>query len=128
MVRWIDKNVDLGLLVEKVQSFLVENGFKANVEKFKDGWIIVATKHFSGEPKSISIKFLGSPNDFTIDFSGAKYKHDLRLLLPFINFIGLGVFFRRELEFMDFLKVFEDDFWVYVEKTIDALKLIDQRS
>lgn len=110
-----------------MQSFFVENGFKAKVEKFKDGWIIVATKYFSGEPKSISVKFLGSSNDFIIDFSGTKYKHDLRLLLPFINFIGLGVFFRKELEFMNFLKVFEDDFWIYVEKVIDALKRVDRR-
>jgi hypothetical protein len=119
MVRWLDRNVDLDLLVEKVQSFLVENGFKTKIEKLNDGWLIAGVTHFNGEPKSIFVKVFGRPNDFTIDFSGTKYKHDLRFLWPFINFSGLGVFFRKELKFMDFLKVFEERFWAYVEKTID---------
>lgn len=120
MVRWINKNVDLNLLVEKVQSFLVENGFNTRVETIKDGSMIVAVKHFDGEPKSILIKLFGRPNDFIIDFSGVRYKYDLRLLSPFISFIGLGWLFRKELEFLDFLRVFEESFWAYVEKAINT--------
>jgi hypothetical protein len=118
MIRWVNKGVDLSLLVERVQLFFETNNFKTKVEKLGNGWMVLAVRSFDGRSRSVLVNVCGRPDDFTIDFSFRGYERQARLVGPFVTFFGLGAFVRREFELMDFFKVLEEKFWAYVEREV----------
>jgi len=118
MIRWINKKVNLSYLVERVCLFFEANGFKTKMERLKDGWMVLAIRSFDGRFKCVSVKVLGQPDDFTIDFSFEGNRRGLRLLWAFGALFGLGAFFLKDLEWMGFFKALENDFWAYIEREI----------
>lgn len=122
MFRWINRHVDLGLLVERVKLFFEVNGFKTRVDKLKDGWLVLATRSFEGKPKVVFAKVWGNSGDFTVDFSFGGYRRELTILGSFITLFGVGALFRREFKWMEFFEALERNFWAYVENAVNDLQ------
>jgi len=123
MFRWVDKGVNLGLLIERVQSFFELNGFKTRIDELKDGWMVSAVKSVEGNPKSVFVKVFGQPDDFTVGFSFKGYGRELSILGPLITLFGFGAIVRREVRWVEFFETLERDFWAYMENAVADIHL-----
>ncbi len=123
MFRWVDKGVNLGSLIERVQLFFEFNGFKTRIDKLKDGWLVSAVKSVEGNPKSVSVKVFGQPDDFTVGFSFKGYGRELAILGPLISLFGLGSVVRREVRWLEFFETLERNFWAYMENAVADIQV-----
>jgi hypothetical protein len=120
--RWIGQNVDLDLLSQGVKRFLEEKGFVVRFDKRKNesrvyGW---PRNRDVGEP--VLVKIHGHPEDFTVEFVPGESFPGLKILGPLYSLFGGGFLWLRELKSREFLEKLENQFWVFVDKTIANLK------
>ena len=70
--QWLEKNVDLNTLAERIRSFFHEIDFETMVEKIQEGYIIKAISRIPNLKLKIDVKVLGRPDDFTVEFSAGS--------------------------------------------------------
>jgi len=72
-IQWVEKNVDLSMLVERVRAYLHDVDFETSLEKVQEGYVIQAVSKIPNLQLKINVNVLGGPNDFTVEFlSGGK--------------------------------------------------------
>lgn len=65
-IRWLRKNVDLSMLVKRIEAFFHHMGFATALEKVTDGYVIQAVS--SKIPGlRLRIQVVGQPDNFTVD-------------------------------------------------------------
>lgn len=123
-VQWIGKNVDLALLSEQIEEFFKRKSFVIRRDKRADECRLLAIppKHSPHDlHESISLKILGNPNDFVVEFGGSEQSHS-RIMLGFLStMIGGGGFLLRDLKSKEILEKLEKEFWAYMEHTVTQL-------
>ena len=66
--QWIEKNVDLNALAERIRPFFHETDFETMVEKMQEGYMIQAVSKIPNLKLIIGVKILGRPDDFMLSF------------------------------------------------------------
>jgi len=123
--NWLNANVDLTLLTERIGDFFKANDFEAIKGETNRGYEILAQDSsrykFSGY---ISIKIQGDPKEFFIELEpGGKTKNkDFLYPIMTTTLFGGGYFLSRSLKSREELMRFEKDFWEHVDRVIEYLR------
>ncbi len=117
--RWVGKNVDLLLLIEYVESFFKDKGFKTSKDGLTSECSIKAKPQKRNsilEPVIIGVS--GTSDDFLIEFStGGRSRSTVRFGFVTTMFGG-GSLILRGLKSQEALEKLEREFWVYIEEAI----------
>lgn len=122
--RWLEKNVDLNMLAERIRPFFHETDFETTVEKIQEGYIIRADSKIPNLRLKISVKILGRPNDFVVEFSaGSKGGFfSPSMIAGFLTtMFGGGYLVSREARKQETVDVLENDFWRHTEMQVADL-------
>jgi len=117
--RWVGKNVDLPLLSERVENFFRDKGFRVTKDGSAPKYTISAKPQQGvGIIGQVTVKILGDPNDFLIEFSTSGHSRSAVKLGFITSIFGGGSLVLRGLKSQEALEKLEKDFWVHVEETI----------
>jgi len=122
--RWLEKNVDLGMLAERIRPFFHETDFEATVEKMQEGYVIEAVSKIPNLKLKINVKILGRPNDFAVEFSDGSrrgYFSPSMIAGYLTTMFGGGYLISREAEKRETLDVLEKDFWGHTRMQVADL-------
>ena len=121
--RWVDKDVDLGLLSEAVKSFFDEKLFRSKAEKrSKDEFCITAIlQRVSGTSLAGNVKVTvrGIPDDFEVEFVAGSGR--FAKLGGLVTLLGGGALLLRDLKSSEELERLENEFWLFIDKQVDGL-------
>lgn len=117
--RWVEKNVNLNLLSENIESFFDGKEFETKKDKLAEGYkISIVPQHVRNMKDDINIKILGHSDDFMVEFSTGELSSSSTMLGLSTVMFGGGIFVLRGLRLRKTLERLEKEFWVYVEETI----------
>lgn len=120
--RRVEKNVDLKLLREHIESFFKDRGFKIAEERSESKYEISARpQHGVGILGSVIVRVLGDSNDFLIEFSTSRHSRSAVKLGLMTTMFGGGSLVLRGLKSREALEKLEKDFWIYVDEAITRL-------
>ena len=122
--QWLDKNVDLSMLAERIRPFFDETDFEVAVEETQEGYVIQAHSKIPNLKLRVNVKILGGPNDFTVEFStGSKrgYFSPSMIVGYLTAMFGGGYLISREAEKRETLDVLEKDFWSHTQMQVADL-------
>ena len=122
--RWLEKNVDLSVLAERIRPFFHEADFEITIEETQEGCVIRAVSKIPNLKLRINVSILGRPNDFTVEFStGGKggYFSPSMIVGYLTAMFGGGYLISREAEKRETLDVLEKDFWSHTEMQVADL-------
>ena len=122
--QWVGKNVDLGMLTERIRLFFSETDFETTTEKVKKGYIIRAVSKIPNLKLKINVEILGRPNDFTVDFStGSKGGYfSLSMIIGYLTtMFGGGYLLSQEARKQETLEILENDFWKHADMQVANL-------
>jgi len=117
--RWVGKNVVLGLLSERVEIFFRDKGFRVTkVWSAPEYTISAKPQQGVGIIGRVTVRILGDPNDFFIEFSTSGHSRSAVKLGFITTIFGGGSLVLRGLKSQEALEKLEKDFWVHVEEAI----------
>jgi uncharacterized membrane protein len=118
---WVDKNVDLKKLAEKIQQFFYDDGFSEVKidEDPNNSWFEIqarktgALRTVISSRKAIHIIIKGEPNKFSISVSTGEWGKNFVVSGLFTGGIGLiGMGFNLK---------FTNKLWTFIKETVDSL-------
>jgi hypothetical protein len=117
--RWVRKDVDLSLLRERVVDFFKDKGFRTTKDCSASEYTISAKPRQSvGIIGCVTVRILGDPNDFLIEFSTSEHSRSAVKLGFMTTIFGGGSLILRGLKSQEELEKLEKDFWAHVEEAI----------
>lgn len=122
--QWLEKNVDLKMLAERIRPFFHETDFETMVEKMQEGYMIQAISKIPNLKLRINVKILGQPDDFTVEFSaGGKggYFSPSTITGYLTTMFGGGYLVSREAKKRETLDMLENDFWKHTQTQVADL-------
>jgi hypothetical protein len=122
--QWLEKNVDLSRLTERIRPFFNEKEFKVTVEETQEGYVIQAKNRIPNLKLEVNVEILGEPNDFTVEFStGSKGGHFSPLMIVgyLTAMFGGGYLISKEAEKREALDMLEKDFWSHTQMQVADL-------
>lgn len=122
--QWLEKNVDLTLLVERMTPFFHETDFETTVEKIREGYMIKAISKISTLNMRINVKIVGQPNDFKVEFStgGKGGFFSPSIIVGYLTtMFGGGYMVSREARKRETLDMLERDFWKHTQMQVADL-------
>ena len=122
--RWFDKNVDLGMLVERIISFFHDMEFETSLEKVQEGYQIKSVSKTPDLRLRIEINVFGGPNDFTVTFSSGSeggYFSPSMVVGYLASIFGGGYLVQKEVKKREALDAVENKFWKHVETQVANL-------
>ena len=122
--QWLEKNVDLNALAERIRPFFHETDFETMVEKKQEGYMIQANSKIPNLKLKIDIKILGQPDDFTVEFStGSRggYFSPSMIAGYLTTIFGGGYLISREAKKREALDMLENDFWKHTQMLVADL-------
>jgi len=122
--QWLEKNVDLDALAERIRPFFHETDFETMVEKKQEGYMIQANSKIPNLKLKIDIKILGQPDDFTVEFStGSRggYFSPSMIAGYLTTIFGGGYLISREAKKREALDMLENDFWKHTQMLVADL-------
>ena len=118
--RWVGKNVDLLLLIEYLENFFRDKGFKTSKEDGSTSEYSIKAKPQKRtsiiEPVIIGIS--GTSDDFLIEFSTSGRSRSTVRFGFVTTMFGGGSLILRGLKSQEALEKLEKEFWVYIEEAI----------
>lgn len=120
--NWTDRNVDLSVLVKRLEDFLITKEFEAVRGETENGYQIYIQNSpdykFNGYA---TITIEGKPREFSIEAElSGKSRRDFYPVMS-TTLLGGGYFLTRSLKAREEWWKFEKEFWDYVDKVIDYL-------
>lgn len=122
--QWLEKNVDLKMLAERIRAFFHETDFETTVKKTRGEYLILAICKIPNLRLDVVVKILGQPDDFTVDFSagGGKGYFSRSMIAGFLTtMFGGGYLVSRETRKQEILDMFENDFWRHTQIQVGDL-------
>lgn len=124
--QWIEKNVDLNMLAERIRPFFHEIDFETMVEKMQEGYMIQAISKIPNLKLKIDVRILGQPDDFRVEFSAGSrggYFSSSMIAGYLTTMFGGGYIVSREAKKREALDMLENDFWKHTQ--IQVADLVD---
>ena len=121
--QWLKKSVDLTLLTERLRSFFNETDFKTTIEELQEGSLIQAVSQIPNLSLRTSVKIIGHPNDFSVEFSaGSERYSSLSMIVGYVTMMfGGGFLISREAKRREALDKLENAFWRYTQERVADL-------
>ena len=122
--QWLEKNVDLNTLAERIRPFFHETDFETIVEKIQEGYMIQANCKIPNLKLRIEVKMLGQPNDFAVEFSAGSrggYFSPSMIAGYLTTMFGGGYLVSRETKKREALDMLENDFWKHTQMQVADL-------
>lgn len=122
--QWLEKNVDLNALTERIRPFFSETDFETTVEKVQEGYSLQAVSKIPNLKLRINVTILGQPNDFTVDFSagGGEGYSSLSMIAGYLTaMFGGGFLISREARKRETLDLLESSFWRHTQVQVADL-------
>jgi hypothetical protein len=122
--QWLEKNVDLNTLAERIRPFFHETDFETVVEKIQEGYMIQANCKIPNLRLRIEVKIVGQPNDFTVEFSAGSrggYFSPSMIAGYLTTMFGGGYLVSREAKKREALDMLENDFWKHTQMQVADL-------
>jgi hypothetical protein len=116
--RWINKNIELEKVARTIENFFKERGIKARIEKKKE-ILVHALIEKQQKRKIVTAKISGDPDDFSVEFPVEN--RGFKIFGNILSMIGGGVLYLKEIENEEVLAGMEEDFWRYLEETLEKL-------
>lgn len=119
--QWVGKNVNLSLLTEGVENFLINWGFKVQrIESGNDCYkevlgVFGAQKE---DLKRVKVILEKNTEGFSIEFAADEKKNFLLKLGFLTSFFGGGPLLRKAYKNNEFYQKLEDAFWKFLELEI----------
>ena len=118
---WTDRNVDLARLATHVGEFFKKNDFEAYKDTIENGFKIEAQDSSIYKMEgSVTVTIEGDPNNLkvTLERSGIEKKNRINSMYLTAAFGG-GYFLLKRMKSDENWRIFEKQFWRYVENSID---------
>jgi hypothetical protein len=122
--RWLEKNVDLSVLAERIKPFFYETDFETFAEKTQEGYVIRAISRIPNLRLRIEVSVRGEPNDFRVKFSaGSKRGYfSPSMIAGYLTMMfGGGYLVSREVTKRETLDLLENDFWRHIQMQVADL-------
>jgi len=115
--QWLEKNVDLDLLAERIRLFFSETDFETTAGNVQQGHIIEASVKIPKLNLTINVAILGQPDDFVIEFSTGRggYLSPSVMMGYLTAMFGGGHLISRAARKQETLDMLEKDFWKYAQ-------------
>jgi len=123
-IQWLEKNVNLGLLAERISSFFHDTDFETLLERVSEGYVIKAVSKIPNLQLRIDVSVLGEPNDFIVGFlSGGKggYFSSSMVAGYLTSVFGGGYLVRDGVSKREVLDMFESRLWKHVQMQVADL-------
>jgi hypothetical protein len=120
--EWIDKNVDLSLLADRVEGFFRQKQFVTATEKSNTEFLVVAkpgSNHGIVEP--IRAYVTGQPRHFKVKFEAGSRSNAFVRYGTLTSLLGGGIFASKGLKSQEALERLEREFWIYVDRAVWSL-------
>ena len=120
--KWTDKNVDLARFATHVGEFFKKNDFEAYKDTLENGFKIEALDSPKYKMEGfVTVTIEGDPNNLevTLEQSGVENKHHINSMYLTAMFGG-GYFMLKHMKSEENWRIFEKQFWRYVENSIDV--------
>ena len=121
---WLEKNVDLSMLAERIEPFFHGSDFETVVEKTQEGYMVQAVSKIPNLKLEIRVEILGGPNDFMVEFlAGGKggYFSPSMMAGYLTTMFGGGYLISREAKKQEILGVLEKEFWRHTQMQVADL-------
>ncbi len=122
--QWVDKNIDLRVLMERIRPFFEEIDFETISEGVQGEYLIQAVSRIPNLRLRVNVRVYGQPNDFMVDFStGSKggYFSPSMIAGYLTTMFGGGYLVSREAQKRETLDALENDFWRHTQTQIGDL-------
>ncbi len=122
--QWLEKNVDLRMLAERIMPFFNETDFETMFEEEHSGYSIRAVSKIPNLQLRIDVKVFGQPDDFVVEFlSGGKRGFFSPSMIAgyLTSLFGGGYLILKETRAQEMLGTFENDFWKHVQTQVADL-------
>jgi hypothetical protein len=122
--QWLEKNVNLSMLTERIRPFFDETDFNVKVEETQEGYVIQASSKIPNLKLGVNVEILGEPNDFTVEFSTGNKRgyFSPSIIVGYLTaMFGGGYLISREAEKREALNMLEKDFWRHTQMQVADL-------
>ena len=117
--RWVNKNVDLSLIANRLVEFFKKRKFVSSQENSEGGHhIIVLPSPYHDILEEIHVYIRGQPNDFTVKFVSGSHSRAMVRHGILTTFLGGGRLTLKGLKSEEELEKIEKEFWVYLDEVI----------
>ena len=123
-IQWLEKNVDLSMLTERIRPFFHDLDFETSLEKVQEGYVIQAVSKIPNLQLRINVNVLGGPNDFTVEFLfGGKggYFSPSMVAGYLTSIFGGGYLIHGEAKRLEALGMLESRFWKHLQMQVADL-------
>lgn len=120
--RWINKGVDLSVLINHLIQFFEKRKFVTSLESSEEEYhIIVAPTQHHDILETIHIYIGGRPDDFKVRFDAGSLSRALVRRGILTTFLGGGILTLKGLKSQEALEKLEREFWNYLDRVIWSL-------
>jgi len=123
-IQWLEKGLNLNMLVESIRSFLLGMDFETSLQKVQEGYLIKSDSKIPNLQLRINVNILGGPDDFTVDFLAGHQggSFSLSIVAGYLGSIfGGGYLIRRQAGRRETLDIIESRFWKHVQTEVADL-------
>jgi hypothetical protein len=117
--RWFDKSINILDVEKAAKSFLEQRGYTVNSSDDAGSKKIAAVLREPEGTRRVIITISGQPNDFIVDFSAGAAAQLATKFSSFITYFGGGLIQRHSLKEKEFYDRLEEQFWEYLEESIE---------
>jgi hypothetical protein len=116
---WVNKNIDLAMLNNRLIQFFEERSFSTFQEKSENKYhIVVAPRRFHDILEEIHVYINGQSDKFTVKFDAGARSRELVRTGILATVFGGGRLTLKGLKSQEALEKLEREFWVYIDKVI----------
>jgi hypothetical protein len=121
---WINQNVNIQTLTEKITEYLEREEFDITVYKENEGYSIIANNSPKHEIEDgITIHVNGQPNGFLIKIEENRREKERFIIPPLLTtMFGGGYFLLKKLKAEEKYMEFTREFWQNVDKILIEIK------
>jgi len=120
-IKFAGKNIDIDLLSERVERFLMDRGFKTLREKIRGGYKILGIRSVcEGKNESVCVKISGNPDKFAVDFESGGVMRTPLWAISLARMVGAGYFVLRDLKSKEMYEKLESEFWAFIDEAVSS--------
>jgi hypothetical protein len=120
--HWVNKNIDLSLIANRLVEFFEKRKFVSFQENSeRDHHIIVMPSRYHDILEEIRVYISGQPNDFKVKFDSGSQSRALVRHGILTTVFGGGRLTLKGLKSQEELEKLENEFWVYLDEVIWSL-------
>lgn len=122
--RWINKNIDLSMIANRLVQFFEKRNFVSSQESSeKEYHIIVMPSKYYDILEEIHVYISGQPDDFKVKFDSGSRSRALVRHGILTTVFGGGRLTLKGLKSQEDLEKLENEFWIYLDRVIWSLAI-----